>query len=213
MNQSQEKRASYPHVFNYPPGNIPVRVRLISEMPWFAADDVSGILAPQKDTSECLSYLEHDEKMVFSFSDELTQLINESGLYRLIFCFRNSDSGIFRKWITLEVLPSLHGRKKKKADRDFIDLRGEPYSREMFNEYPVRVIEYKGIKMYLLNDILRGINARTDSYRTVRKLEAQKKTAAKILIYGNTHPAWFVSPEGVRLITAGSKTPKETSGK
>ena len=80
---------------------------------WFVATDVCKLLG-LSNTSETLRSLDEDEKLTSvilrSGQKRKTNLINESGLYALIFRSRKDFAQIFRKWVTKEVIPSI--RKK-----------------------------------------------------------------------------------------------------
>lgn len=77
---------------------------------WFVAADVCGLLHI-KNVSDAVSSLDDDEKLVSEIprSGQLRKvnLINESGLYALIFKSQKETAKKFRKWITKEVIPSI----------------------------------------------------------------------------------------------------------
>lgn len=85
-----------------------VRVVDINGEPWFVAADVCRILA-LTNTSEAVKCLDDDEQSKYCLgsggSDRV--IINESGLYNLIFRSRKPEAKKFRKWVTAEVLPSI----------------------------------------------------------------------------------------------------------
>jgi hypothetical protein len=81
--------------------------------PWFIAVEVCALLGLTSAT-ESLRGLDDDEKLtsVIHRAGQKRQvnLINESGLYNLIFKSRKESAKKFRKWVTKEVIPSI--RKK-----------------------------------------------------------------------------------------------------
>lgn len=85
-----------------------VRVTDIDGEPWFVAADVCRVLA-LTNTSEAVKCLDDDEQSKYCLgsggSDRV--IINESGLYNLIFRSRKPEAKKFRKWVTAEVLPSI----------------------------------------------------------------------------------------------------------
>lgn len=85
-----------------------VRVVDIDGEPWFVAADVCRVLA-LTNTSEAVKCLDDDEQSKYCLgsggSDRV--IINESGLYNLIFRSRKPEAKKFRKWVTAEVLPSI----------------------------------------------------------------------------------------------------------
>lgn len=87
-----------------------VRVIDIDGEPWFVAADVARVL-DIKNSRDAVADLDDDEKGVAT-TDTLggrqeMRIINESGLYNLIFRSRKPEAKKFRKWVTAEVLPSI----------------------------------------------------------------------------------------------------------
>ena len=77
---------------------------------WFVAKDVCDVLG-LTDTSKTCERLDDDEKLVrklfVSGQKRDVLLVNESGLYALIFTSNKPEAKRFRKWITSEVLPQI----------------------------------------------------------------------------------------------------------
>lgn len=107
--------------FNF--GKHQVRTLLIDERPWFVAADVCASLAianvslavngrADRDTDG----LDEDEKGIATVNTpsgaQEMLVVNESGLYALIFKSRKAEAKRFKKWVTAEVLPAIrkHGR-------------------------------------------------------------------------------------------------------
>ena len=95
-----------------------VRIILIDDQPWFVAKDVCNILGLSNPT-EALRSLDDDEKNTLRNPEGIhsgpgnpnVNIVNESGLYALIFKSRKPEAKKFRKWVTSEVLPAIrkHG--------------------------------------------------------------------------------------------------------
>ena len=87
-----------------------VCVRVINGETWWVAKDVCKILGIANHR-DALSSLEPDEKGVGTTDtlggQQQVHLVNESGLYALIFKSRKEEAKRFRKWVTSEVLPSI----------------------------------------------------------------------------------------------------------
>lgn len=85
-----------------------VRVVDIDGEPWFVAADVCRVLG-LSNPSMAVDGLDDDEQSKYCLgsggSDRV--IINESGLYNLIFRSRKPEAKKFRKWVTAEVLPSI----------------------------------------------------------------------------------------------------------
>lgn len=97
-------------------GENTVRTSIINHEPWFVAKDVCAILGISNNR-DAMSGLEDDEKADVGFTDvrsangvtqarEMT-VINEPGLYRLIFKSRKAEAKAFQRWVFHEVLPAI----------------------------------------------------------------------------------------------------------
>lgn len=80
-----------------------VKIKLIDDEIWFVADDVTDILG-YGITSTAIKYHVDDEDTKI---DEEIYLVNESGLYNLIFASKRLIAMKFKKWIISEVLPTI----------------------------------------------------------------------------------------------------------
>lgn len=83
--------------------------------PWFVGKDVALALG-YKDTVNALkSHVDDQDKagwrITTQFGEKDTTIINESGLYSLIFSSKLEGAQRFKRWVTSEVLPSIrkHG--------------------------------------------------------------------------------------------------------
>lgn len=88
-----------------------VRTVLIDDVPWFVASDVCAALtiASHRDA---ISSLDEEDRDAVGITDAIgrtqeTAVVNESGLYNLIFRSRKPEAKAFKKWVTSEVLPSI----------------------------------------------------------------------------------------------------------
>jgi prophage antirepressor-like protein len=81
--------------------------------PWFVAADVCSTLGIAN-VSQALSRLDADEKTLISneggsaSGPQSLNLINEPGLYTLVLGSRKPEAKRFKRWVTHEVLPSIH---------------------------------------------------------------------------------------------------------
>ncbi len=88
-----------------------IRVEVINKEPYFVAKDVCDILELTNIT-ESLKRIDGDELSTTEVIDSIgrtqkTYIVNESGLYNLIFQSRKENAKKFKKWVTSEVLPSI----------------------------------------------------------------------------------------------------------
>lgn len=206
-----QKENLTPIAFQFSATKQQIESVLVENEPYFIAKDVCDILELDNVTN-ALSKLDDDEKLTLKVlragQNRSVNLVSESGLFALIMRSNKPEAKSFRKWVTSEVLPSLrkngfYGSTKKL--NDFIDARDVPYTQVLFNETPVRTITLKEIPYYSLNDYHAAIKSRTESSQAAKKLNKVQPLAVKIWLFGNTHPAWFTTLQGLQLIASGSR--------
>lgn len=206
-----QKENLTPIAFQFSATKQQIESVLVENEPYFIAKDVCDILELDNVTN-ALSKLDDDEKLTLKVlragQNRSVNLVSESGLFALIMRSNKPEAKSFRKWVTSEVLPSLrkngfYGNTKKL--NDFIDARDVPYTQVLFNETSVRTITLKEIPYYSLNDYHAAIKSRTESSQAAKKLNKVQPLAVKIWLFGNTHPAWFTTLQGLQLIASGSR--------
>jgi prophage antirepressor-like protein len=96
-------------VFKSPMG-MDIRTVMIGSEPWFVAADVCKILGLENTTKAMLA-LDAEQFTLRTVHGQLrnkpVNMVNESGLYDLIFLSRKPEAKAFRKWVTSEVLPAI----------------------------------------------------------------------------------------------------------
>ena len=213
MCNSEKKNQPKPlvEVFNFNQNRTPIRVQVINNEPWFVAKDVCDVLEISNNR-DAVSRLDDDEKatsvLPTQFGAKDMWLINESGLYSLIFQSRKPEAKAFRKWVTSEVLPAIrkkgyYGVYKEKSD--FIDARDIPYGRKIYNDSEIRCIEIDGKEWISLLDFYKAIGCSTSTNQVVKRLKAKDIHAVKIFLFGQTNPGWFVDAHGAALLVSGSQ--------
>lgn len=88
-----------------------VRTLMINNEPFFIGKDVAEALG-YKNTSDALNkHIDEDDKAEVAIHDGSQNrnmiLINESGVYSLIFGSKKPEAKVFKKWVTSEVLPTI----------------------------------------------------------------------------------------------------------
>lgn len=98
-------------IFNFDSNEV--RTVVVNDKPYFVGKDVAKVLG-YKNTREALKYHvdNEDKKDGVAIHDSIgrTQkpvLINESGLYSLIFSSKLDSAKRFKRWVTSEVLPQI----------------------------------------------------------------------------------------------------------
>ncbi|KPU45092.1 phage antirepressor protein KilAC domain protein [Oxobacter pfennigii] len=115
-----------------------VRVMEINSLPWWVLKDVCaalGLNSPHKVAER----LDEDERNQIPVIDgigrnQLTTMINESGLYAVILRSDKPKAKAFRRWITTEVLPSIR-RHGAYLTEDTLEkaLRSSSFTAELLN--------------------------------------------------------------------------------
>lgn len=91
------------------------KIRIIldeNNEPWFVGKDVAEILEYKEPNKAINRHVDEDDRMKHPITDNLgreqeTYLINESGLYSLIFSSKMDKARKFKRWVTSEVLPAI----------------------------------------------------------------------------------------------------------
>lgn len=92
-----------------------VRVVTINDEPWFVGKDVTDILGYQNSSKALTDHVDTEDKLNNKSLSSLGQrggwLINESGIYSLVFSSKLPTAKQFKHWVTSEILPSVrkHG--------------------------------------------------------------------------------------------------------
>ena len=229
-----------PAVFTY--GDTQqVRTLVVKNQPWFVAKDLCGILG-LSNSRKAMTGLDEDEVMVSAIltSDvaDVTngytrvqrrnmQLVNESGLYSLIFRSRKAEAKVFRRWVTGTVLPSIrrtggyqkpatrrpspmqpratreeHAERRlftSPAARQYWDAQHLPYDRIAFMQGEVRMVVLRGRAWYNVQDLLYAIGTmHRQPLNAVRHLASENKHHIKL--FGMSASAWFVDDTALRML-------------
>ena len=93
-------------VFNYKEQQV--RTVEVNGEIWFVAKDVCDILENQNVTQAVQNLDEDERSMHYIGRQGEANIISEAGLYKLIFNSRKPEAKEFTRWVTHEVLPTLH---------------------------------------------------------------------------------------------------------
>lgn len=98
-------------IFNHPDFGE-VRTVTIDDEPWFVGKDVAQVLGYQNPSKAILDHVDAEDKLnndsLLSLGQRGGWLINESGLYSLILSSKLPGAKEFKRWVTSEILPSIH---------------------------------------------------------------------------------------------------------
>lgn len=121
-------------IFNNPEfGEI--RTVMIEGEPWFVGVDIARALGYKKPTGAVATNIDEGDSLRRGVSDanghkQTAIVINESGLYALIFGSKLESAKKFKKWVTSEVLPSIrktgsYGGQLPKNPMELLELHYE----------------------------------------------------------------------------------------
>lgn len=90
---------------------LPVRTLTVDDEPYFVGKDVSDILGYSNSRKALSDHVDEEDKLtsqIVTAGQRRNQtLINESGLYSLIFSSKLDSAKRFKRWVTSEVLPAI----------------------------------------------------------------------------------------------------------
>ena len=139
MKELANPQAANLQVFYNESENISIRTTMIDGEPWFVAKDLCMILEKQNSRDTLAKVIDEDEKGVANLYTpggfQKMSVLNESGLYHLIFVSRKPEAKAIRRWVTGTVLPSIRrtgsyttGRQEERRCLPLPRLR--PYFKE-----------------------------------------------------------------------------------
>ncbi|HCT4312902.1 TPA: Bro-N domain-containing protein, partial [Staphylococcus aureus] len=90
---------------------LPVRTLEVDGEPYFIGKDVADILGYTNSRKALSDHVDEEDKLtsriVTAGQNRNVTIINESGLYSLIFSSKLENAKRFKRWVTSEVLPTL----------------------------------------------------------------------------------------------------------
>lgn len=98
-----------PQIFNFEQNEV--RTILVNDEPYFVAKDSAAILGYKRTADAIKQHVDAEDKGVGEIQTpggvQRMTLINESGLYSLIFSSQLPNAKKFKRWVTSEVLPTI----------------------------------------------------------------------------------------------------------
>ena len=184
-----------------------VRTVLIDNEPWFVAKDVCDALELTNIT-ETIKRVEEDDltSVVLNSGEQNREMkvVNEAGLYDLIFISRKQEAKDFKRWITHNVLPSI--RKKGnilmpqtidyQEDSKAVCVKSNSETGTVFNGIfgDLTVIEQSGVVWFKLADVCNALELTNPSVvaGTIRNSDKAKFNLGS----GGSNPT-FVNESGL----------------
>lgn len=112
----------------------------IDGVPWFVGKDVATVLGYSNTRDALSKHIEAEDKRGSQIAtpsgiQEMT-IINESGLYSLILSSKLETAKRFKRWVTSEVLPSIHKHGATDAVKEiFSEILAAENAQESAYEY------------------------------------------------------------------------------
>ena len=135
-------------IFNFE--NNDVRTQVINDEPWFVGKDVAEILGYERPTKAISDHVDEEDRDEVPIQDSIgrmqnTPIINESGLYSLVFKSQLPSAKKFKRWVTSEVLPAIRKTGSYKMPKDPMDalrlmFQATEQTQEKVNQVDARVI-------------------------------------------------------------------------
>ncbi|MEX5937449.1 BRO-N domain-containing protein [Mammaliicoccus sciuri] len=131
-------------IFNF--DELPVRTLTIDEEPHFVGSDVIRILGYKNGSRDIKRHVDDEDRIIRSVPQyrngtlvSKTTLINESGLYSLIFSSKLDSAKRFKRWVTSEVLPQLRRTGTYSANPTIQEIANNPQLVQMLVEQIARL--------------------------------------------------------------------------
>lgn len=149
-----------------------VRTVVIDHDPWFVGKDVASALGYANTKDAIIRHVDEDDKkrgVVFRDPlgvEQTPVLINESGVYALIFASKLPKAKTFKRWVTADVLPTLRkkgyyaikpkkddgwNKKMEKRTKDFIEYWF--IETADYYEHVVGITSVAHLNDYMLNEL------------------------------------------------------------
>lgn len=126
-------------VFNF--DELPVRTLEVDGEPYFVGKDVAEILGYKNGSRDINRHVDEEDRMVQLLPQyqngtlvSKTILINESGLYSMIFGSKLESAKRFKRWVTSEVLPTIRNKGMYITKATATEMLNNPEIMKMFVE-------------------------------------------------------------------------------
>ena len=134
-------------IFNFEDNEV--RTQTINGEPWFVGKDVADILGYSNPAKAIRDHVDDEDKgQNDTFTPggmQIMTIVNESGLYSLVFKSQLPSAKRFKRWVTSEVLPTIRKTGSYKIPTDPMDalrlmFQATEDTQEKVNQVDARVI-------------------------------------------------------------------------
>ena len=151
-----------------------IRSVQIDGEPWFVGKDIADILGYQNGSRDIQRHVDDEDKLThrISASGQMRDviLINESGVYALIFGSKLDKAKAFKHWVTSEVLPQI---------RQTGGYAAPPQGDKMLD---VQMLNARTANANIYVSLLQHIDTKSESYKSVLMACAANTAAGQLVL-------------------------------
>lgn len=155
---------------------------------WFVGRDIAAVLGYSKPQNAIASHVDEDDTLIQGITDSMgrtqsTTLINESGVYALIFSSKLDKAKQFKHWVTSEVLPAIrkHGAYvPTQSDQTALDIQ---------------LLNARTMNANVYVNLLQHVDTKSESYKAILMACAANTAAGQLVLplpkaeFGKTYSA------------------------
>lgn len=155
---------------------------------WFVGRDIAAVLGYSKPQNAIASHVDEDDTLIQGITDSMgrtqsTTLINESGVYALIFSSKLDRAKQFKHWVTSEVLPAIrkHGAYvPTQSDQTALDIQ---------------LLNARTMNANVYVNLLQHVDTKSESYKAILMACAANTAAGQLVLplpkaeFGKTYSA------------------------
>lgn len=198
-----------------------IRTITIDGEPWFVGKDVAAALG-YKNTKDALkSHTDEEDKKILQKSEITTlenipnrglTIINESGMYALIFGSKLESAKNFKHWVTSEVLPSIRktGKYEQKqpepTDREVVVANGLIAANEIITEQK-QIIADQQLCIESQKDAIDNFQNQQDTFFATDSLRSMSTASKEIGVMGRNKLYAFLRKRGIMYYDNGVNVP------
>ena len=163
-----------------------VRMVMIEDAPYFVGKDVANILGYSNTADAIGRHVYEEDKTTIEISDGGSNyktravIINESGVYALIFSSKLPNAKKFKRWVTSEVLPAIRKTGSYSKPKSQLELLVESAQALLEHERKLTVLSTKQDEQAKQIEI---INKRIDMFNGVDGSNSREELRHKLNAY------------------------------
>lgn len=198
-----------------------IRTITIDGEPWFVGKDVAAALG-YKNTKDALkSHTDEEDKKILQKSEITTlenipnrglTIINESGMYALIFGSKLESAKSFKHWVTSEVLPSIRktGKYEQKqpepTDREVVVANGLIAANEIITEQK-QIIADQQLCIESQKEAIDNFQNQQETFFATDGLRSINTVSKEIGVMGRNKLYAFLRKQGIMYYDNGVNVP------